>query len=514
MSNSNSGAVAAPNANRLLWAGFMAILAAGVGFSVRAGILGQWAEQYGFTMTELGLITGGGLVGFGVIILLSSFIADTVGYGRLMWIAFATHLVSAILTLGAGWAFETGGKSAAFNCLYWGMFLFAVGNGVCEAVVNPLVASLFPTKKAHYLNILHAGWPGGLIIGGLLSYFMVGDAAAGVKAVAWQIQMSVFLIPVVLYGLMILGQKFPISEATAAGVSLAKMFSYLFHPLMIVMLLIQAMVGYVELGTDSWIAKITGAIMESPQYGLLLFVYASGLMFVLRFFAGPIVERISPLGLLMVSGFLGCLGLQRLATAESIAMCIVAATIYAVGKTFLWPTMLAVVSERFPQGGAITIGAMGGIGMLSAGLLGGPGIGFKQDKFASELLSESNPAVFERYKADNENSFLWFSTVGLDGAKVGVLADGGAELARAQQISVSEGRTDENTQKLAAWWEEAKLTATEDKKPVELAGLFGGRMALKITSYVPAIMALMYLLLLGIFAATGGYKQVHIEDRH
>jgi len=314
--------------------------------------------------------------------------------------------------------------------------------------------------------------------------------------------------------LMILGQKFPISEATAAGVSLAKMFSYLFHPLMIVMLLIQAMVGYVELGTDSWIAKITGAIMESPQYGLLLFVYASGLMFVLRFFAGPIVERISPLGLLMVSGFLGCLGLQRLATAESIAMCIVAATIYAVGKTFLWPTMLAVVSERFPQGGAITIGAMGGIGMLSAGLLGGPGIGFKQDKFASELLSESNPAVFERYKADNENSFLWFSTVGLDGAKVGVLADGGAELARAQQISVSEGRTDENTQKLAAWWEEAKLTATEDKKPVELAGLFGGRMALKITSYVPAIMALMYLLLLGIFAATGGYKQVHIEDRH
>ena len=106
-----------PNAQRLLWAGFMAILAAGVGFSVRGGILGQWAEQYGFTMTELGLITGGGLVGFGVIILISSFIADAVGYGRLMWIAFLTHLVSAILTLAAGWAFEAGGKPAAFQCL-------------------------------------------------------------------------------------------------------------------------------------------------------------------------------------------------------------------------------------------------------------------------------------------------------------------------------------------------------------------------------------------------------------
>jgi len=187
----------APNAQRLLWAGFMAILAAGVGFSVRGGILGQWAEQYGFTMTELGLITGGGLVGFGVIILLSSFIADAVGYGRLMWIAFLTHLLSAILTLAAGWAFEAGGKGAAFQCLYWGMFLFAVGNGVCEAVVNPLVASLFPRNKAHYLNILHAGWPGGLIIGGLLSYFMAGGE--GVKPVAWQIQISFFLVPVVLY---------------------------------------------------------------------------------------------------------------------------------------------------------------------------------------------------------------------------------------------------------------------------------------------------------------------------
>ncbi|MFN9235389.1 MAG: MFS transporter, partial [Planctomyces sp.] len=121
---------AAPNAQRLLWAGFMAILAAGVGFSIRGGILGQWAEQYGFTMTELGQITGGGLTGFGIIILLSSFLADTLGYGRLMFLAFATHFVSAVLTLAAGAAFASGGKEAAYQCLFWGMFLFAIGNGI------------------------------------------------------------------------------------------------------------------------------------------------------------------------------------------------------------------------------------------------------------------------------------------------------------------------------------------------------------------------------------------------
>ena len=508
MSNGGNEA-ASSNAQRLLWAGFMAILAAGVGFSIRAGILKQWAEQYGFTMTELGAITGGGLTGFGIIILAGAFIADKVGYGKLMALAFVTHLVSAILTLAAGAAFTSGGKDAAFQCLYWGMFLFAVGNGICEAVVNPLVASLFPKNKTHYLNILHAGWPGGLIIGGLLSYFMNPD---GMKPVGWQIQMSIFMVPVVLYGLMLLGQRFPKSEAGAAGISYGEMFAQLFAPLMVVLLVIHALVGYVELGTDSWIGKITGAIMESPQKGLLLFVYTSGLMFALRFFAGPIVHRISPLGLLFLSGILGFVGLQLLGSATSVALCVIAATVYACGKTFLWPTMLAVVSERFPKGGAITIGAIGGAGMLSAGLLGGPGIGFKQDYNASHQLKVTSPAVYERYKAPAENNFLGYTVVGLDGSKVGVLEDGGKELARADEILKKEGKTDKHQEALSTWWAGAQKTAAEDKKVVTEATLHGGRMALKLTSYVPAIMAVLYLLLILYFKATGGYKAVHIES--
>jgi MFS family permease len=541
------------NAQRLLWAGFMAILAAGVGFSIRAGILGQWAEQYGFTQTELGAITGGGLTGFGIIILLSSLIADRIGFGPLMFAAFVMHLVSAGLTLATGAAFAAGGKPLAFQCLFWGMFLFAIGNGIAEAVVNPLVATLFPKNKTHYLNILHAGWPGGLILGGLASYFLTGGADT--KPVAWQVQISLFLIPVALYGLMMLGQRFPKSEASSSGVSYKDMLGELGligaavicgllalffksdlglspivaagiatallavfgaatgfrfgHVLLAFLLLIHALVGYVELGTDSWISKITGTIMANPANGLLLFVYTSGLMFVLRFFAGPIVEKISPLGLLAVSALFGAAGLTLLGNAQGAIMCVIAATVYGIGKTFLWPTMLAVVSEQFPKGGAITIGAAGGVGMLSAGLLGGPGIGFLQDQNASANLAQANTAVYERYKAPKENEFLWMKTVGLDGAKVGVLEDGGKEAERALDLMRQEQAKPEAIaaqQTLVDWWKSAQGSAAADKPLVEAAGLFGGRRALTLTALVPAAMFVCYSLLLGWFRMRGGYQ--------
>ena len=575
--------VAAPpnvNASRLLWAGFMAILASGVGFSIRAGILGQWSEQYGFTQTELGAITGGGLTGFGIIILLSALIADRIGYGTLMITAFVMHLTSAALTLATGAAFAAGGKGAAFQCLFWGMFLFAVGNGIAEAVVNPLVATLFPKDKTHYLNILHAGWPAGLVVGGLVSAVCTGEGLFGWKPIdkplAWQYQISLFLVPVALYGLMMLGQKFPKSEASQQGVSYRGMlrelgilggavicvllglffkqdlglptiaavvlasaiwivFSFAtgFHLgpfLLAVMLITHALVGYVELGTDSWIGKITGAIMNSPQKGLLLFVYTSSLMFILRFFAGPIVERTSPLGLLAVSGVLGATGLTLLINADGILFCVLAATVYACGKTFLWPTMLAVVSEQFPRGGAITIGAVGGVGMLSAGLLGSPGIGFEQDYYAAQSLQKSDPAVYERYKSPTKNTFLAFETTGLDGSKVGVLEkykveegpdgkkvidEGGAQAVKDLDRLKADRNASEKAiadqQQLVEWWSRAKATAAEDKVLVTKASLDGSRMALQLTAAVPAAMALIYFGLILYFRTQGGYKPVDIK---
>jgi hypothetical protein len=251
--------------------------------------------------------------------------------------------------------------------------------------------------------------------------------------------------------------------------------------------------------------------MESKQSGLLLFVYTSALMFLLRFFAGPIVHRISPLGLLFVSAVLGFIGLNMLGAATTVLACVVAATVYAIGKTFLWPTMLAVASEQFPKGGAITIGALGGVGMLSAGLLGGPGIGFKQDYNATANLKEKGPAVYERYKAPSENSFFGFKVQGLDGAKVGVLEDGGKELARASELIKKEGRVDKNNEELSNWWKQASESADADKKLVTDAGLYGGRQALKLTSFVPLTMAVLYLLLILYFRASGGYKAKNVE---
>src|SRR5688572_25241211 len=156
---------AAPNAFPLLMAGFLSIATAGVGFAIRNGILGDWGAQFGFTKTELGGITGGGLWGFGLVILAVSPFVDRIGYKPLLAIAFLLHALSAIITLAATPVFNSMGKDACYSCLNWGMILFAVANGVCESVVNPLVATVYSKQKTHYLNILHAGWPGGLILG-------------------------------------------------------------------------------------------------------------------------------------------------------------------------------------------------------------------------------------------------------------------------------------------------------------------------------------------------------------
>jgi len=402
-------------------------------------------------------------------------LAEAAGYGKLMAVAFISHVVSAILTLAATPVYHAAGKEATYWCLYVGMFLFAIGNGIAEAVVNPLVATLFPRNKTHYLNILHAGWPGGLVVGGLCSYFMVGK-------VKWEIQMILFMVPVLIYGALCLGPRFPKSEARQHGVTLPQMLVEFGQPILLLLLFIHAMVGYVELGTDSWISNITGNILASRQDGLLLFVYTSSLMFALRFCAGPIVRRISPLGLLCVCAVLAAIGLTLLGNARAGAALVIAATTYGLGKTFFWPTMLGVVSERFPRGGALTIGAVGGIGVFSAGLLGGPGIGYKQDYFASNDLKQKAPGIYEEYKSAGKSRFLLFEIQGLDGSKVAAVR--------------------------------AKAAPERDEKErlVHEADLLGGRMALKVTAAVPATMALLYLVLILYFKAKGGHKPVQLDS--
>ncbi|MGB7327253.1 MAG: MFS transporter [Rubripirellula sp.] len=513
-----------PNAKRLLWAGFMAILAAGVGFAIRGGILDNWASEYGFTNTELGKIGGAGFTGFCFGIFIGGLIVDKIGYGKLIIAAFVFHFLSAVVTFLPT---EEMSKDTVYNYLYWGTFLFAVANGTLEAVANPLVATLFPKQRTHYLNILHASWPAGLVLGSAMGWVL--DDAVGMY---WKWQLALFLLPTVVYGIMFLGQRFPKSEASERGLSLAQMFKeigllggavacflialffgevlkpvladnaqYVGYAigavllvavgfltkfsigsaLLFVLFVTHALVGAVELGTDGWIQNITGNILSSGE-GKMLFVYTSTIMFLLRFSAHFIEKKLglSPIGILFVCAILGCVGLQLAAGINGFGYALVALGVYAVGKTFFWPTMLAVVGDRFPRTGAVAMSLMGGIGMMSAGLLGSQGLGFAKDKYSGEALAKVDQVAYDEYKAAESSEFLIFEATGLDGTKV----------------------------------EEAKAaeTPTDVQKKVAEASITGDRNTLKIDSFIPGTMAIIYLLLMLYFMTQGGYKPVHIDQ--
>lgn len=472
------------NNRKLLIASFLTILVAGVGTAVRGGLLLEWSNTFGFTQTELGQITGGGFAGFGCVILIASLFLDKFGYKPFLLLAGALHIVSLLLTVGATFAFNASidtdpeaAKSAAYNCLFYGIFLFAIANGICEAVVNPLIATVYSKQKTHYLNILHAGWPGGLIVGSLLGLVLIGN-------VRWEFVLGLYLIPTLIYLFMILKEEFPESEATAAGVSFVDMLKEFAAPMLLFLMALHVCIGYVELGTDAWIVNIMDNALGGR--GLFILLYTSSLMFVLRFFAGPIVHRINPLGLLFSSAVLACIGLYALGSFSTVIAIMTAATVYGIGKTFFWPTMLGVVSERFPRGGALTLGAVGAAGMLSAGFLGGPGIGYTQDRFASEHLQEISPDYYEQYAAEGTNHFLFFPGVqGLDGKKTGPI------LERAK---------------------DKEATLTDVEAAVAESSFYGGQTALKVTSAIPAALAIGFLLLIIYFRTQGGYKPIILSS--
>src|SRR5438093_147933 len=365
MSNGEvSNLAIAPNAKRLLSAGFLAILAAGVGAAIRGGILDNWGREFGFTGAELGTITGAGVTGFCFGIIIGGVVCDKIGYGKLVVAAFAMHALSAFIPFAPG---PEMAKATVYNYLFWGTFIFAVANGTLEAVANPLVATLFPQNRTHFLNILHASWPAGLVLGSALGW-VLDDKLHW----SWKLQLALFLIPTVLYGIMFFGQHFPKSEAS--------------------------------------------------QQGRWLFIWTSAIMFGLRFCADFIEKKLgfSPVAILLTCAILACVGLNLASGITSFTIAVLALGVYAVGKTFFWPTMLAVASDRFPRTGAVAISIMDGIGMMSAGLIGAPGLGYFKDRYAGEELQTVNASLYGEFKAEKPSQFLLFSpATGLDGKKLG-----------------------------------------------------------------------------------------------
>lgn len=606
---------------RLFVGCIFALVATAMGFVVRGQILGDFRSEFNLSQSDIGVILGVGLFPFAISIILFSLIVDKIGYGTSMCFAFLGHVASAILTILAGFQEnpETG-----FQLVYIGTFVYALANGIVEAVVNPVTATMFPEKKTHYLNILHAGWPLGLVLGALLALGVGALPQNFIEQLpfgldVWQWKVALVLIPTLIYGLLLFRLRFPVQERVSAGVSYSEMmrefgaascfivmfllvtgifqiigifdlpelnnlpamdkfyiagaiaavtsllfavvfgkqgaalsvlgwllflaggalilavmmsvfgnntlneyikveqwqaigdpmkqllyasgavlglalllglaFGNLGRPMFVFLLLVMFLLATTELGTDSWIQDIMKEVLADPgstlNYGALVLAYTSLIMFVLRFFAGPIVHRISPLGLLAASAAIAAGGLFWLANAGStVGMVFAAATLYGVGKTFFWPTTLGVVSEQFPKGGALTLNAIAGVGMIAIGVLGNPMMGDVQDLRINDAINASHPAArLEIMKTDDKGSLI---------EEAGILPW--------KQNRIDQDRFDKfkETNKDEGDAVTATITATRQKFLAEVA-------------YLPAIMFFCYIMLIGYFKARGGYKAVELD---
>jgi MFS family permease len=501
-----SGAALETPDKKLFWACFVALVTTSFGFILRALTLPQWGEEFNLTNTQIGEIAGVGLWPFAISIVLFSLIIDRIGYKNAMVFAFVCHLASAVLTF-----FATG-----YWSLYIATFIVALGNGTVEAVVNPVVATMFPRDKAKWLNMLHAGWPAGLVLGGVMALLMGAEAS-------WKLKMILILLPTIAYAVMMFPRRFPINERVKAGVSyldmlkevgiggalvvstlivfqigsifewslmtniiitlaLVAVYGYFVRsfgqPIFIILILLMIPLATTELGTDSWISDLMAPEMRSIglQAGWIL-VYTSAIMAILRFFAGSIIHRISPLGLLAVCSAVAGVGLLLLSASTGV-MVLVAATIFGLGKTFFWPTMLGVVAERFPKGGALTLNITGGVGMIAAGVVGAVILGFVQDKTIDTSLAT--------YDVENRTTLhTSFATE----EKTSIFGDYRA----VDQVKVAEA--DEETQ-----FTIQSISELAKKEALQTIAIF------------PAIMLAVYLGLIFYFKSKGGYKVVVLKE--
>jgi MFS family permease len=440
---------------KLFYACFIAIVTTAFGFILRAIILPQWGHDFNLTQTQMGELSGVGLWPFAISIVLFSLIVDKIGYKTAMIFGVICHVVSAIITI-----FATG-----YWMLYAGTFIVAIGNGTVEAVANPVVATMFPNDKVKWLSRLHAGWAGGLVLGGIMA-LLLGESTG------WEYKIGLIFIPAVIYAVMTLSCKFPLNERVQAGVSYKEMLQEvgalgaliisalivfqlgavfgwstiisivitliitagfgwytrsLGQPLFVIFLLIMIPLAITELGTDSWISDLMTPETEKIgiQAGWIL-VYTSLIMFVLRFFAGPISHMTSSPGLLAICSAIAIVGLYLLSVSAGV-MVLVAATIYGLAKSFFWPAMLGMVSERFPKGGALTLNITGGLGMIAAGVIGAGVLGFIQDKSIDQNIAKydaaNNTAIHSTYVTEKKTS-VFGDYEGLDQAK---LAQAGSE---------------------------------------------------------------------------------------
>ena len=343
------------NQRRLFIASCVSLIATAMSFAIRGDILGQVQVDLSLTDVQTGWVATAAFWGFGLSILFGGPLCDLLGMGTIMRLAAAGHIVGALLTV----------FSTNFPTFFLSTVVVGVANGFVEAAINPLIATIYPQDKTSKLTTLHAWFPGGIVIGGVLAFAMT-QAGFG-----WKAKTLTLLIPSVIYLVMFMGQKFPATEREAAGVPFGDMFKDLTRPLFILVWFCMILTAGTELGAGSWIPTIFNRVTQSAtQAGILQVVWINMVMYLMRQFGHNVSHKIAPTGLIAVSAIVASFGLYMFSHAVTVTAAFAWAGVFAVGIAFWWPTMIGITSERFPRSGALGMAVIGATGSFATALSG------------------------------------------------------------------------------------------------------------------------------------------------
>lgn len=366
-----------PQRSQLFVASCLALLVTSLSFGIRAGILGRLGVQFNLDAAQLATITATAFWGFPLAVIIGGIVVDIIGMKKLLIVAFVFHLVGIVLTVFAGG--------------YWSLFIstlcIGIANGTVEAACNPLVATIYSDNKTTKLNHFHLWFPGGIVIGTLLVYFL--DKAG----IGWQVQVGLMAIPTLIYGFLFSKLSFPVTERVASGVSSVGMYKALLNPLFICMIILMFGTAITELFTGQWIDVLLKNVSDNA---ILLLTIETGIMVIGRGFAGPVVHRLSPTGVLLISAILAAAGLYLLGHSSG-NMLFVGAIVFGMGVCYFWPTMLGFVSENLPKTGAVGMNLMGGAGMFAVSVYT-----FFMGGYYDKLVAAKTPAGDTSEAAMNE----------------------------------------------------------------------------------------------------------------
>ena len=339
------------NKKRLFYASCMALLVTSMTFAIRARLETVFGpEGVGLTLEQIGYAFTPAFWGFTLAMIFGGPLVDTLGIKKITWAAFVMHAIGIVWTIMA----------KDLTSLFTATLFVGIGNGLVEAALNPMIASMYSENKTKMLNRFHVWFPGGITIGGIMGWIVMDK-----MGLSWQVMVGLLFIPLIIYGFMFLGQKFPVTERIEMGVSNKKMYSSIFKPLFLFMVFCMLLTAASELGTTQ---RIESILKDSGTVALLVLVFINGIMAVGRAFAGPVIHKLSPSGMLVFSAIFTFIGLWLL-TITTDGMTFAAAAVFAVGVTFFWPTMLGFVAEYLPDTGALGLSIMGGAGMLSVSIV-------------------------------------------------------------------------------------------------------------------------------------------------